>query len=53
MKNIEYKMPVGVAKNLLKMRSDSELKMNPNTFLCKIVNEQYNLLGKCTKVVTY
>lgn len=50
---IEYKMPVAVAKTLLKTRSATELKMRPNEFLCKVVNEQYGLLGNCTKVITY
>lgn len=51
--NIEYKMPVAMAKEILKMRKGEEKKMKPNDFLCKYVNEQYNLLGTCTRVIQY
>ena len=52
-KTVEYKMPIITAKSLLKSRNSIEEKMHPNDFLCKIVNEQYGILGRCTKVITY
>lgn len=52
-KPIEYKMPIAVAKALLKDRNTADLKMQLNDFLCKIVNEQYGLLGNCVKVITF
>ena len=48
---IEYKMPEAVAKEYLKMRNAEEKKMKPNDYLCKIVDEQYGLLGKCVRVI--
>lgn len=51
--NIEYRMSKTMAKELLKTRKGDEFKMNPNDFLCKIVNETFGLLGYCTKVITY
>ena len=53
MRNIEYKMPTAFGKNLLKNRKGEEAKMKPNDYLCKYVNEQYNLKGLCTKVIFY
>ena len=48
---IEYKMPTMVAKEYLKMRSAEDKKMKPNDYLCKVVDEQYGLLRKCTRVI--
>ena len=48
---IEYIMPAAMAAALLKSRKGEELKMKPNTFLCKVVNESFGLKGYCTKVV--
>lgn len=50
---IEYKMPEAVAKDLLKKRSGNDLKMTPNDYLCKFVNEEYDLLGECIRVIRY
>jgi hypothetical protein len=50
---IEYKMPVEMAKTLLKNRKGDEAKMRPNDYLCKIVNEQFGLKGYCTNVIQY
>ena len=50
---IEYKMPEAVVKEYLKMRTAEEKKMKINDYLCKIVDEQYGLLGKCVKVIKY
>ena len=50
---IEYKMPEHAAKELLKMRKGEEIKMTPNEYLCKVVNEQYGLLDRCVRVIKY
>lgn len=50
---IEYKMPEAIAKDLLKKRSGNDLKMTPNDYLCKFVNEEYDLLGECIRVIRY
>lgn len=51
--DFEYKMPIEIAKEFLKARKGEEKKMHPNDFLCKIVNEQYGLLGNCIRVIQY
>ena len=51
--NIEYKMPEKMAKEYLKMRSGDEMKMRPNEYLCKIVNENFGLKGHCVNVIRY
>ena len=50
---IEYKMPEQMARELLKTRRDEELKMRPNDFLCKVVNENFGLKGLCVNVIRY
>jgi hypothetical protein len=50
---IEYKMPIEMAKALLKDRKGDDAKMRPNDYLCKIVNEQYGLKGYCINVIQY
>lgn len=49
--NIEYKMPEAMAKEFLKNRKGEDAKMNPQAYLCNIVNEQFGLKGYCTKVI--
>ena len=52
--SIEYKMNETQAQALLKERKGSEeLKMHPQAYLTKIVNEQYGLKGNCIKVIPY
>lgn len=51
-RNIEYNMSAELAKNLLKNRKGTEQNMRPQDFLCKYVNEHYNLLGNCVSVTT-
>ena len=48
---IEYHMPTEVADDLLKNRKGADLKMAPQAFLCKYVDEQYGLMYRCVKVV--
>ena len=49
----EYKMSAECAKNILKNRSGSDAKKNPQQYLCEYVTEQYGLLGTCIRVLTY
>lgn len=49
--NIEYKMPEKMAKEIIKMYKSS--KKNPQQILVDYVNEQYNLLQLCTRVILY
>ena len=48
---ISYTMPEGVAKDLLAQRKGDEKKMQPQAYLCKIVNEQFGLKGNCISVI--
>ena len=50
---IEYKMPEDVAKEYLKHRQGDDLKLHPNDYLCKVVNEEYCLKGYCVRVIRY
>ena len=51
--DIEYEMPKGLAKEILATRKGEERNMQPQAFLCKVVNEEFGLLGNCIKVTTY
>lgn len=51
--SIVFKMTDTMAKELLKTRKGEELKMNPNDFLCKVVNENFGIKSNCVKVVHY
>ena len=48
---IDYKMPKAMAQELLKARKGSEMKMQPNDYLCKIVNENFGLMYNCVRVI--
>ena len=50
---IEYEMPKAYAKEILATRKGEERNMQPQAFLCKVVNEEFGLLGNCVKVTTY
>ena len=49
----EYKMPQAMADAYLKARKGDDKKMRPMDYLAKIVNEEFNLLYKCVRVITY
>lgn len=49
--NIEYKMSDALARTLLKARKGEEIKMRPNDYLCKVVNEEFGLLGECKRII--
>lgn len=46
-----YKMPVGLAKTLLKKRQGDETKMSNQKYLCYVVNTEFGLRGNCEKVI--
>ena len=50
---IIYKMPERMAEAFLETREGNEFKMDVNDFLCKIVNENFNLNGNCIRVIRY
>ena len=50
---IKYKMPATLAREYIKSRKGADTRMNQNDFLCKIVNEEYGLLGYCIEVILY
>ena len=50
---IDYKMPKTMAQELLKARKGGEMKMQPNDYLCKIVNENFGLMYNCVRVIRY
>lgn len=37
--------------SILKTRKGNDLKMNPYKYVVKIINEQYGILGGCSKVI--
>lgn len=50
--NVAYTMSETMAKELLKMRKgEDEIKLRPNDYLCKVVNEQFGIKGNCVKVI--
>ena len=50
---VEYKMPREMANELLKNRKGTDIKMNPNDYLCKVINESFGLLRHCDNVIQY
>ena len=50
---IEYKMPKQKARENLRTRKGDDLKMRPNDYLVKVVNENFGLLRHCTRVIQY
>lgn len=48
---IEYQMPTAMAQSILDDRTGADAKKDPQKYLCDFVNEQYNLLGYCVRVV--
>ena len=52
MRPVEYQMDARAADSYLKARKGDDKKLRPNDYLCKVVNEEYNLRGYCVKVTT-
>ena len=50
---IEYQMSKKMFDTLLKTRKEEEKKMNPYTFVMKIINEQFGVKGEVTHVSIY
>ena len=50
---IEYKMPKELAASILSTRKGTDKTMDPQAFLCKVVNEEFGLMGECTRVTLY
>ena len=48
---IEYKMPKEVAKSYLALADYKGEDVNQ--YLCKIVNDEYNLRGLCVRVILF
>ena len=44
-------MPNSMAREYLKDRKGSDAKMDANDFLCKVVNDNFGLKGRCVKVI--
>lgn len=51
--SIEYLMPKKLATFLYKKRPETEQNVNFQDYLIKIVNENFGLLRKCTKVTVF
>lgn len=49
---IEYRMSEVLAKDLLKARKGNDLKLRPQEYLCKYVNEECGVKGNCVVVTT-
>ena len=45
-------MPKLMAKEILNERKGSDKNMNPQAFLCKVVNDTFGIKGYCVKVTT-
>lgn len=50
---IEYRMSAEMAKSILKARKGAELKVHPQEYLCRYVNEKFGLKGHCVKVTNF
>ena len=49
---VEYRMSPVLAKELLKNRKGADVKMRPQDYLCKYVNEECCVKGHCVVVST-
>ena len=50
---IEYKMTKEMADAYLKSRTGKEANEKAQDYLCKIVDQEFGLLGKCTRVLFF
>lgn len=51
--NIEYKMSADMARSILRSRKGADLKVHPQEYLCRYVNETFGLKGHCVKVSNF
>lgn len=50
--SFEYEMSKLMAKEILATRKGAEQNMQPQAFLCQVVNEEFEIKGHCVKVIT-
>ena len=50
---IEYKMTAEMAAMYLKARKGADKQLDPQPYLCKVVNEEFGIKGECTKVLFF
>ena len=50
--DFEYSMNATLAKEILATRKGTDRNVDPQVFLCKVVNESYGLMGNCVYVHT-
>ncbi len=50
---IEYQMTKKMFNTILEGRPESEAKGNPYNYVMNIINEQFGLRGKVTRILTY
>ena len=48
----QYEMSKEMAKQILATRKGTEQNMQPQEFLCQVVNEEFGIKGHCVKVNT-
>ena len=49
--NVEYQMSVNMANAILDNRNKADMKITPNEYLCKIVNQEFGIKGNCVNVI--
>ena len=52
MRTFQYKMSEEMTNSLLKARKGTEKKIEKQKYLCRWVNKELNIMGKCTEVLT-
>ena len=50
--DIAYEMNKTLAKEILATRKGTDQNMDPQAFLCKVVNESFGIKGNCIYVYT-
>lgn len=50
--NFAYEMNKTLAKEILSTRKGTDQNMDPQAFLCKVVNESFGIKGNCIYVYT-
>ena len=51
--NFEYKMTTRLYEEYLKGRKGKNKNLDPQTYLCQIINEEYGIKGTCVRVLTF
>ena len=50
--DVEYKMTKEMADAYLKARKGDDRKKHPQEYLCDVVNTEFGVKGRCTRVLT-